>query len=132
MSDPASWLRLAREDLRMAEWAQSEAIHNQACFHAQQCAEKAVKAWLAHTGITPPRIHQLTVLVSLLPHALEDEDAAGLMLLDRFYVPTRYPDALPGSLEDGLPDESDAVEAVTTARAVLTTVVRVIEGPGDG
>jgi len=29
-----------------------------------------------------------------------------LMQMDAFYIPTRYPDALPGSLPEGLPDES--------------------------
>jgi HEPN domain-containing protein len=37
------WLAFAREDLCMAELALPAGIYNQACFHAQQCAEKAVK-----------------------------------------------------------------------------------------
>lgn len=37
------------------------------------------------------------------------------MLLDRFYIPSRYPDALPGTLPDGLPSRDDAKEARQTA-----------------
>jgi HEPN domain-containing protein len=40
------WLAFAREDLRMAELAMTEAIWNQVCFHAQQSVEKIFKAWL--------------------------------------------------------------------------------------
>jgi HEPN domain-containing protein len=40
------------------------------------------------------------------------------LLLDRFYIPTRYPSAVVGSLADGMPDASDANEALLTARTV--------------
>ncbi|RKY56317.1 MAG: DNA-binding protein, partial [Candidatus Neomarinimicrobiota bacterium] len=36
-------------------------------------------------------------------------------LLDRFYIPTRYPNALPGSLPEGLPNAQDAKDTLTTA-----------------
>jgi len=45
--------------------------------------------------------------------------AVELQLLDRFYIPTRYPDALPGSLPEGLPDAQDAAQALDLARQTL-------------
>lgn len=39
--------------------------------------------------------------------------------LDRFYIPTRYPDALPGALPDGLPNQKDAEEALEVAQRVM-------------
>ena len=36
------WLAFAQEDMRMAELALKEGIYNQACFHSQQCVEKAL------------------------------------------------------------------------------------------
>lgn len=36
-----------------------------ACFHAQQCAEKYVKARLQEAGITFPKTHDLTVLLTV-------------------------------------------------------------------
>ena len=42
--------------------------------------------------------------------------------LDAYYVPTRYPDALPGMLPTGLPTESDAREAFNIAQQVLKTI----------
>jgi HEPN domain-containing protein len=46
MSEASDWIGFAREDLRVAEWAFSAEIYNQTCFHAQQCVEKVLKAWL--------------------------------------------------------------------------------------
>jgi len=41
---------------------------------------------------------------------------------DRFYIPTRYPDAIPGDLATGLPNEADAREALNLARFALERV----------
>jgi HEPN domain-containing protein len=45
-----------------------------------------------------------------------------LVGLDDFYIPTRYPDALPGVLPEGLPGKAEAEEALILARAVLERV----------
>src|SRR5690348_490459 len=102
----SNWLAFAREDLRMAELAYGDGIWNQVCFHAQQCVEKMLKALLADQGFPVPQVHRLSDLLSRLDtassarlHAAEEDIRA----LDRFYIPTRYPDALPGTLPGGLP-----------------------------
>lgn len=123
------WLQFAREDLQVAELAFGANIHNQACFHSQQCAEKAIKGLLLLQGKTPPRTHLLGDLLTLLkpnPFTI----SLGIQLLDRFYIPTRYPDALPGSLPEGLPTHEDAMEALTVARQVLETVAALSEQQG--
>lgn len=126
MSDSERWLTFADEDLRMAELALREGLYNQVCFHAQQCAEKAVKALLAHQGRIPPRTHRLGDLLNLLdPNPLVDI-AFEVQLLDRFYIPTRYPDALPGSLPEGLPDAQDASQALDLARHTLGRVRQIL------
>ena len=91
------WLAFAREDLRMAELAMTEDLYNQACFHCQQCAEKAVKGVLAHQGRMPPRTHRLGDLLGLLSPNLLADLTLDVQLLDRFYPPARYPDAVPGT-----------------------------------
>ena len=40
--------------------------------------------------------------------------------MDIYYIPTRYPDALPGSLTEGLPGKEEANEAIETAHALLS------------
>jgi len=118
------WLAFAREDLRMAELALTEGILNQVCFHAQQCVEKAVKGWLEQHDQLPPRTHRMADLLPLLPSDLMGELGNALRLLDRFYIPTRYPDAVPDTLPGGVPRPSDAEEALDLARCALRRIER--------
>ena len=81
------------------------------CFHAQQCAEKLLKAALIVKGQIPPKTHDLTVLSSLLGSVGAEwhwpvED---LRLLSRSAVIFRYP----GESADR--EEADAALAVSTA-----------------
>jgi len=123
MSETARrWLVFAREDLRMAELALGEGIFGQVCFHAQQRAEKAIKGWPARQDYSVPRTHRMADLLTLLPPDLMHEISDALRLLDRFYIPTRYPDALPGVSLDDMPGEYDAEEALDLARRALQRV----------
>jgi HEPN domain-containing protein len=119
MSKIADWLLFARQDLRMAELALADPIYNQVCFHAQQCVEKVLKAILEANGRLPPRTHKLADLINLLPEPMPEHLAIAALVLDRFYIPTRYADALPGSLPEGLPGRQEAEDALDTARQVL-------------
>lgn len=113
------WLNFANEDLRMAKLALGEQIFNQVCFHAQQCVEKCLKAALAAAGELLPPTHLLTDLFALLPNSVQQQLATlkeEILVLDQFYIPTRYPDALPGALPDGLPQQQDAQTALGTAQ----------------
>ncbi len=122
MSEYERWLRFAQEDIRMANLAMAEGLFNQVCFHSQQCAEKTLKAWLVHIGEGIPRTHRMADLLTLIPQEFFGEMAERLLLLDRFYIPTRYPDALPGSLPESLPDANDAKETLATAQKLLKLI----------
>ena len=120
MSDEAArWLDFVRQDRRMAELALAEKLWGQACLHAEQCAEKALKAVLARRDKTPPRTHRLADLLHLLGDKTFEAIADDLRALDRFYLPTRYPDVLPGSPSEISPGEAEAKEALGLAREVL-------------
>ncbi len=116
----AAWLRFAAEDLAVARLAAGEEIWNQVCFHAQQAAEKALKGFLEATGERVPKLHALAELVTLCGR--QDDRFEALrdicVLLDRFYIPTRYPAALVGSLPEGLPSHADAEEALRSATEI--------------
>lgn len=114
------WLDFAREDLRMAELAYNEGLWNQVCFHSQQCAEKALKGLIIRRGHLPPRTHKIADLLAILGG--EGLPVRDLYLLDRFYMPTRYPDALPGFLPEGLPSKKDAIEALELARELMNVI----------
>jgi HEPN domain-containing protein/predicted nucleotidyltransferase len=117
--DAQRWLTFAEQDLRMAELALDAGIFNQTCFHAQQCVEKCLKACLAAGGALLPRTHLIADLLQQLPATAQGAVAGlehDLLTLDQFYIPTRYPDALPGSLPAGLPQQSHAAMALAIAR----------------
>lgn len=103
----------------------TQGIPRQACFHAQQAAEKALKGLLqARTG-TYPKSHVLEELLLFHPQTREDlrnwRDAC--RELDAFYIPTRYPDALPGLLPSGDdPSEADGARAVQNASGILEDI----------
>lgn len=115
------WFDFASEDLRSAEILFEEKIYNQASFHSQQCVEKLLKAMLLSEGRHSPKIHDLKELfkkcidAGLLELLSFKEKIATLSL---FYAPTRYPDAIIGSLPERLPNKEDAQEALKTAQAL--------------
>ena len=69
--------------------------YDAACFHAQQCAEKYMKAQLIEFGVRPPRTHDLSLLASLIGPS--DPAWAALRLdldwLTTLAVEIRYPGA---------------------------------------
>ena len=90
---PSRLLALARRDLRAAELLrdQPEVGDGIMGFHAQQAAEKALKAWLAILGIDFPWTHDLSLLI----HKLDEGGAEvtnwwALLELNPFAVQFRY------------------------------------------
>ena len=122
MREADRWLGFARQDLRIAELAMSEGLYNQVCFHSEQCVEKVLKAWLAEKGKKIPRTHSMADLLILIPADALADMAEEILLLDRFYIATRYPDALPGSLEEGMPSKDEAQESLDLAKRILENI----------
>jgi HEPN domain-containing protein len=93
--------------------------------------EKALKALLAASGELVPRTHRLADSWQRLPATDRDalvhlRDAA--FDLDRYYLPARYPGALPGVLPEGLPGKEHAERAVETCRRALGYVRQQLGG----
>ena len=61
------WVEKAEGDLKVArrEGQTADQVYDAVCFHAQQCAEKYLKAWLEEHNIAFPRIHDLIALLNL-------------------------------------------------------------------
>jgi HEPN domain-containing protein len=90
--------------------------YDAACFHAEQCVEKLMKALLIHSGVTPPRTHDLAVLDRLLVPACQrwSWPVEELRLLTRAAVDFRYP----GESADET-EASESFEIATRMRAAL-------------
>jgi len=112
------WLRQAENDLAFGEMALREGFFVQACFVAQQTAEKALKS-LAYRG--GERVAMGHSIVELTGRNLEGTpELAGLReqagLLDQYYVVTRYPNGLPGGVPFEASSEHQAREAIEAAQ----------------
>ena len=114
VNDWQTWVSIAEEDykLTVSSLRRRQPLAYGACFHAQQCAEKYLKAILVERGRTFPKIHDLSKLSVLCEQAgvivpiSEDQ----LETLSDHAVRTRYPGDAP------TPDE--AHEALATAKDV--------------
>ena len=124
MPEPGRWLELAHEDIEMAEFALSQGIFRQVCFHAQQAAEKALKGILDFRIGTHPKSHVLEQLLLFDPdlHSELQDWQARCRDLDLFYIPTRYADAPPGLLAAGEPTREQAELALRNARELVAVV----------
>jgi HEPN domain-containing protein len=120
MNRSSDWLKQANRDLETAKLNMKAGIYEWACFISQQAAEKAVKALCEkHKLLT--RTHQLRRLLQAVRDLVEipGELYEKAATLDRFYIPTRYPNGF----ESGAPMEyffkKDAQEAVSYATAII-------------
>jgi len=111
----------------MAEFALEKGIYNQACFHSQQGVEKSLKGFLDKAGAKLPRTHLLRDILALCQNYekefsnFENE----CLILDQYYIPTRYPDALI-DLPGGLPSEDKAKEALEILRKIYSFVNEIL------
>lgn len=108
------WVDKAEEDYRVmaAIGGLNPPAHDAVCFHAQQAAEKYLKAVLAERVIAFPKVHDLTRLLDLIDPAINELSAmrADLDALSRLSVQVRYP---------GFSTDSDKAKG---ARGIAATV----------
>ena len=120
-SEADRWLKQAENDLEFARLGLREGFFAQVCFLAQQSAEKAVKAIGYLLGDRTVLGHSVAVLVDRYAERVPDladlRDAAGL--LDQYYIPTRYPNGLPGGFPFMAFSEEQATNALAAAERFL-------------
>mgnify|MGYP006302488475 CR=1 FL=1 len=126
MNGHDAWMKFAHEDLKVAKLVWKEQLYNQVCFHAQQCVEKSFKALLVHRGQVPPKTHRLATLISLVGSPKVQEFSSRVKLLDQIYIPTRYPDAIPGTLPEDVPNKAQAADALEMAQEIFELVMEVV------
>lgn len=118
------WLLQAEDDLEAGRMLLEVGKHAQAAFMAQQAGEKALKGLWFALGLDPWG-HSLTRLVRDLPGEWGTRLQPLLPLalaLDKLYIPTRYPDALPGLIPKEAYTREEAEEALDHAQVLLAQV----------
>ena len=115
------WRSAAAEDLRVAKLLRDESPST-AAFHSQQAVEKALTAACIVAIDEAPRTHVVNHLLDELA-ANGHEPTQGVReaarILERFYAPTRYPDALGGIDPNKVYVANDASQAITEAEIVI-------------
>lgn len=115
------WMNQAEYDLKDAEFTFKGKRYNLTCFLAQQSAEKALKAFLYSKGAEQVWGHSVA---ELCEEAIKIDDIFKKLKfeaapLDKFYIPTRYPNGLPGGIPAEAFDKYDAERALEMAKRVI-------------
>ena len=123
-SNFTAWLRKADHDLLNIEnnLAAKEIPWDTVCFHAQQVAEKVLKAFLIYHGCSLSKTHDLIALLAQcvnIDRTLSDLEA-DCRTLTSYGVTARYPDDL---FEPG---ETDGRELVSTTRQLRARILALL------
>lgn len=114
------WLNQAVKDLKVAEEMMKDEFFEWSCFVAQQAAEKAIKAVFQKLNAAAWG-HSIFDLMRILSKKVDvnDELLNCARSLDKYYVPTRYPNGF----ESGSPYEyftrGDAENAIVCGRRII-------------
>jgi HEPN domain-containing protein len=127
MADRADdWLRQAQDDLLWAEDTLKAGRWAQACFAAQQVAEKALKSVALRRGVEQVRSHSILEITKALD--LDGDIERMAKRLDQYYISARYPDAFPSGAPFEYFTADQAAEAVSFARKIVAAAARALEG----
>lgn len=117
----ADWYRQAEADLRHARHSHEDGDFEWSCFAAHQAAEKALKAVFLKASMDAWG-HTLTVLIGNLPdHIAKPSDRLvnSARILDKFYIPTRYPNGFESGAPTDFYTADEALNAIEQAEAIL-------------
>ena len=120
------WYLQARDDLRAAATLRLGGHFAQGCFFAQQAAEKGLKAVLYSQGARVVLGHSARQLAEEC--RAHDPTFAGVvpetLLLDQYYIPTRYPNGLPSPV---VPGEFYSLDQAMAAEEAAEKVLGFVE-----
>lgn len=120
------WLSYAEQDLRLAKHSitiSSSCPYRLIAYHAQQCAEKYLKAYLVFKKIDFPYTHNIRSLLQLCPGDWTAE-IADADELTPFAVTLRYPGV------DERVTRKDTLHAIELAKKVRRVVQRICKAEG--
>jgi HEPN domain-containing protein len=124
-----NWLEEAEWDLENAEILLKNKRYNTVVFHSQQAAEKALKALLYFNNINGWG-HSIFTLLEKYKELkkLDLDDLSRYALnLDKHYITTRYPDALPDLAPHNAYNNQEAELAIEQADKLIQFVKKEIE-----
>lgn len=116
----SQWMSLAYDDLRSARsvFKEDPPITKNACFLAQQCSEKALKAFVVFTDQHLQKTHDL---VKIVKSCMKFDSSFSVLIevvepLTDYAVKTRYPD------DYRIVPDREAKEAIAKAEEVMVFI----------
>ena len=124
------WFKQAEADLRHAQNSLGHDDFEWSCFAAQQAAEKALKAVFLRLG-QEVWGHTLTALIGELRPSLEIDPVLidYCRMLDKHYIPTRYPSGFDSGAPTDFYTSSEAQQAIAHAEKIIQFCRRQIDSP---
>jgi HEPN domain-containing protein len=118
------WIDKAEGDIvtaQMSYRARKSPNYDAACFHAQQCVEKYLKARLEEAGLNVPKTHNLYALLTLILPIEPKWNvlASDLNVLSTFAVVYRYPGISATRI-----DAKDAIRRCRKVRGIVRQAFR--------
>ena len=93
--DFRAWIKKAESDFKTAEHIltlKKSCPFDIVCFHAQQCAEKYLKALLVSRSLDFPKTHDLRLLMQRIPGDINLKlHIEEVVSLNRYTIEARYP-----------------------------------------
>ena len=119
----AEWLKDAESDLAIAGVRKTAKIrHAHLCFHAQQAAEKSLKALFVALSVKHPRTHDLAFIIDALPEEITMPPfLLNLPILTKYAVQYRYPG------QNLLITTKDLRQAIELAEQTVNWVKTIVE-----
>ncbi len=126
LAEAERWLKQAEYNLEVARSNFAAGFYAAACFMCEQTVQMALKSYIIlKTGRSPLGIHSIQKLAERCARfdskfkAIQDFGK----VLDRYYVPTRYPDALtPPAVPFETYTLDDAREAVEKSQEIVSSI----------
>lgn len=118
------WINYAEEDLNLAKHSltlETSCPYRLTAYHAQQCAEKYLKAFLVFHKIDFPYTHSITRLLEICSDLLDPNEFSEAEMLTSFAITTRYPS------EDEEVTKEEALEAIRIAEMVKNKILLLIK-----
>ena len=115
------WFRQAEADLKHARNSRETGDFEWSCFASHQAAEKALKAVYLKLGLDAWG-HTLTILIGNLPKVIDLASETLInhaRVLDKYYIPTRYPNGFESGAPTDFYTAEEAQNAVFRAEEIL-------------
>ena len=123
------WILKAENDLKTAkdEMNTDKPATDTICFHAQQCVEKLLKAFLTYSNLHAGKTHNLTKLIEMCKNIDEEFDylyRLNVPELNEYAIDIRYPD------DFYIPEIDEAKSAIEKAEKVKNFIIEKLKEKG--